>query len=314
MHKGLWDNFISKAKNATFLFHRDFMEYHKDRFDDASVLIKHKDELKAVFPANISSGIVHSHQGLTYGGLVLDSSIKLPEVIACFQALMQHYENKGIKTIWIKSLPKIYHLGPSDELDYVFFKIEAQLFRCDLLSVVHPPDINYSKSRREGFRRAIKSELSVEETDDLQPFWNEVLIPNLKSKFEVEPLHTLEEIKKLRAYFPENIRQFNVYDNSGKLIAGCTIFESERVAHAQYIAANGSKNELGSLDFLHDHLLRNVFKDKEFFDFGKSNEDEGQRINEGLLFWKEGFGARSISHNFYSIQTSKHNSLNTIFK
>ncbi|MFT7252078.1 MAG: hypothetical protein ACI9FW_001834, partial [Flavobacterium sp.] len=25
----LWNEFVAKAKNATFLFHRDFMEYHQ---------------------------------------------------------------------------------------------------------------------------------------------------------------------------------------------------------------------------------------------------------------------------------------------
>jgi hypothetical protein len=35
----LWNAFISTAKNATFLFHRDFMEYHSDRFEDYSLLV-----------------------------------------------------------------------------------------------------------------------------------------------------------------------------------------------------------------------------------------------------------------------------------
>ena len=35
----LWNAFLSKAKNATFLFYRDFMEYHADRFQDYSLLV-----------------------------------------------------------------------------------------------------------------------------------------------------------------------------------------------------------------------------------------------------------------------------------
>ena len=38
-----WDTFISGAKNATFLFARDFMEYHSDRFTDYSLLV-YKDD------------------------------------------------------------------------------------------------------------------------------------------------------------------------------------------------------------------------------------------------------------------------------
>jgi hypothetical protein len=48
----LWNTFVSAAKNATFLFQRDFMEYHKDRFEDFSLLIFDKVKLVAVLPAN----------------------------------------------------------------------------------------------------------------------------------------------------------------------------------------------------------------------------------------------------------------------
>ncbi len=36
--KSQWDNFIDKSKNGTFLFLRDFLEYHKDQFEDYSIL------------------------------------------------------------------------------------------------------------------------------------------------------------------------------------------------------------------------------------------------------------------------------------
>ena len=68
----LWNAFISIAKNATFLFHRDFMEYHSDRFQDFSLLVFEGEKLMSVLPANRVGDTVFSHQGLTYGGLVLD--------------------------------------------------------------------------------------------------------------------------------------------------------------------------------------------------------------------------------------------------
>jgi hypothetical protein len=63
-----WNTFISEAKNATFLFIVT-MEYHKDRFDDFSVLIYEKKKLVAVCRL-IKLRMKFSHQGLTYGGLV----------------------------------------------------------------------------------------------------------------------------------------------------------------------------------------------------------------------------------------------------
>ena len=29
-----WDAYVAKARNATFLFYRNYMDYHSDRFKD----------------------------------------------------------------------------------------------------------------------------------------------------------------------------------------------------------------------------------------------------------------------------------------
>ena len=79
-NKKLWNEFVRKAKNATFLFYRDFMEYHQDRFEDFSLLIfDEKENIKAILPANRVGDTVFSHQGLTYGGLVIDEKTKLSD-------------------------------------------------------------------------------------------------------------------------------------------------------------------------------------------------------------------------------------------
>ena len=94
-------------------------------------------------------------------------------------------------------------------------------------------------------------------------------------KHGISPVHTLSEIKLLKKRFNNNIRQFNVYSQK-KLIAATTIFETKTTAHVQYISSNETKNTTGSLDFLFSHLIGDIFKSKEFFDFGNSNENNGQ--------------------------------------
>ena len=37
-NKASWDVFVSKAKNGIFLFYRDYMDYHSERFHDHSLL------------------------------------------------------------------------------------------------------------------------------------------------------------------------------------------------------------------------------------------------------------------------------------
>ena len=302
-----WNEFVATAKNATFLFHRDFMEYHSNRFEDYSLLIfDEKQNLKAILPANRVEDIVYSHQGLTYGGLVVSQKTKLQEVIKITFNLLRFFNENGISTINLKQLPSFYTKFPSEEMEYLSFIINAKLVRRDSLSVLDlRTHYKFSKDRKQAINRGVKNELIVKEESSFELFWNEILIPNLKQKHQAKPVHTIDEISFLKSKFPNNIRQFNVYKED-KIVAGTTIFESENVAHSQYISGNSNKNELGSLDLLHNYLISNVFKEKDFFDFGISNENQGKNINEGLLSWKEGFGSRTIVQNFYEIETKNY--------
>lgn len=309
----LWNEFVANAKNATFLFHRDFLEYHQDRFEDFSLLIfDEKNLLKAILPANRVGENLYSHQGLTYGGLVLQQKSKFQEVIGMMKTILQFLQNQHIVSLQLKQLPTIYHESPSDEMEYLSFILNAKLCRRDCLSVINlETDFEFSSSRAEGIKRGTDLELEWKEEQDFTSFWNEILIPNLDQKFKTKPVHSLEEITFLKSKFPNNIRQFNVY-KQGKIIAGTTVFESDFVSHSQYISADDSKNTTGSLDFLHNRLITYTFRNKKYFDFGISNENQGKNINNGLLFWKEGFGARTVIQNFYEIETKNYSLLENV--
>lgn len=307
-----WNAFIGKAKNATFLFHRDFMEYHNDRFRDYSLVVTEGEKWVAVLPANRTGNEIFSHQGLTYGGLIYDEKVKLVMVISIFRAILSFLHENKIAKVHIKTMPSIYHDKPAEELEYALFLAEARVVRRDSLSVLDLRNkLAFSKTRKESIRHGIKNALVVKEETDLKSFWNEILIPNLANKHQVNPVHTVTEIEKLRQTFPENIRHFNVYHDD-KIVAGTTVFVSKNVAHPQYISGQANKNELGSLDFLYNHLITDVFKDMRFFDFGISNEEQGRKLNEGLVFWKESYGASTIVHDFYEVETTDFSKLDTV--
>ncbi|WP_281226448.1 GNAT family N-acetyltransferase [Flavobacterium aquiphilum] len=309
-----WNAFISKAKNATFLFHRDFMDYHKDRFEDYSLMIYKNEKLVAILPANKEGECVYSHQGLTYGGLVYGEKLKLASVILVFKAILIYLKENGISKIQLKLLPSIYHNKPAEELNYALFLAEAQLFRRQTLSVIDlSKPVLISKGRQEGIKKGILKRLEIKETNDFEEFWNKLLIPNLEKKYQSKPVHNLEEITNLKKSFPKNIRQFNVYDED-VIVAGATLFESENVIHSQYISAGKNKNETGSLDFLYYHLIMGIFKDKKFFDFGTSNESQGKILNKGLSFWKESFGASTVVQDFYEVETANFFKLENVLR
>jgi hypothetical protein len=299
-----WNAFISQAKNATFLFHRDFMEYHRDRFEDYSLMVYDNKKLVAVLPANRVGEQLYSHQGLSYGGLVYQEDIRLNTVVKVFQSVLFFLNENGVLQLQLKILPSIYHQKAAQEIDYVLFLLEAKLIRRDSLSVIDlTEDFIFSKLRKRGIQKGIKNKLIIKEENSFDAFWNQVLIPNLENRHEAKPVHTVAEITKLKDLFPENIKQFNVYKGE-QIIAGTTVFETNKVAHCQYISKFEKEGNLGSLDFLYDFLINDKYKDKRYFDFGISNEGQGKKLNEGLSNWKESFGASTIIHDFYEVETA----------
>lgn len=298
-----WNSFIAPAKNATFLFHRDFMDYHSNRFQDYSLIVLDDEKWVAVLPANAVANQVFSHQGLSYGGLIYNDKLKLASVLAVFKNILSFLDENELGKLQLKLLPSIYHQKPAEELDYALFLANAQLIRRDTLSVLDLTKINnLSKLRKRSIQKGTSNDVEIKEVTNFEEFWKKILIPNLAKKHQAKPVHSLEEITKLKALFPENIRQFNAYQN-GIIVAGTTIFESENVAHCQYISGQEDKNELGGLDLLFQHLITEVFKNKHFFDFGISNENQGRVLNEGLSYWKESFGASTIVQDFYEVNT-----------
>lgn len=310
----LWNDFVADAKNATFLFHRDFMEYHSDRFEDYSLLIfDEKENLKALFPANRIENDLFSHQGLTYGGLILDEKSKLSEIIHLNYNLFQYLFEAGFNKVQLKIIPPIYNSFPSDEMEYISFLLQAKLIRRDAIAILELANkIVPSRVRKRGIETGEKQQLKIVEETSFDLFWNELLLPNLAKKYQTKPIHSLEEISYLKSKFPKLIRQFNVYFEN-EIIGGVTVFVTKNVIHPQYISGNKAFNtKLGGLDFLYNHLIQNVFSNDKYFDFGISNENNGLKLNESLHYWKESFGARTIVQNFYEIETKNYVKLNQV--
>ena len=290
------------------------MEYHSNRFKDASYLVLKKNNVVAVLPANSVDDIIHSHQGLSYGGLILKPSLKLNEVILIFEALLNQLSIDGFKTLDLKFIPDFYALQSTNELKYLVHILNAELYKRDVLSVLDlKSSLPYNSSTKQAIKQAEDQSFKVKEVEEVESFWNELLIPNLKKRHQAKPVHSATEMQKLKQRFPFNIRQFNVY-NDDLLISGCTVFETKTTAHVQYIAGSAVKSERVAIDYLHHYLISRVFNEKDFFDFGASTTNKGKNINEGLLFWKERFGARTYTQDFIRINLNKSIQLKSILE
>ena len=297
--KTAWDTFVKNSRINTFLFQRDFMEYHSDRFEDFSILIYRKGKLEAVLPANIKGTVFYTHQGLTYGGLIISSKITAIDVLSIFEELNLFLKENGINEVIYKALPIIYHKQPMQEDIYALYRLKADKISCTLSSTIFNKNkIAFTESRKSGLRKAEKSGITIAESSDYTSFWG-ILDYNLSNNHGVKPVHTLDEILKLRDLFPNNIRLYcSILE--GRIIAGTVLFVMDNLIHVQYISANEEGKLSGAIDLLFDQIINNIFSTIDIIDFGHSNEDSGNYLNERLIFQKEGFGGRGVVYEIYS--------------
>ena len=135
--KNNWNDFVKNSKNSHFFFQRDYMEYHSDRFEDFSLMVfDESDKLIAILPANIKEDILYSHQGLTFGGFLVDDKMKTETMLEIFELLKHFLKEQNIKEIVYKCIPYIYHLKPSEEDRYALFRNDATLIRRDVTSTI----------------------------------------------------------------------------------------------------------------------------------------------------------------------------------
>lgn len=297
--KELWNSFVSKARNATFLFDRNYMDYHADRFDDNSFMFYHKGKLKAVLPANVAGDTLYSHQGLTYGGLLLDKKATVEDVLECFDSLNSWLRENGISKVVYKALPWIYQQYPSEEELYALtWKCKAQLISRDIAStIVIDNKLKFAESRKSGIRKALSLNIEVGESNDVDGFWH-VLEDNLGNRYNAKPVHTASEMKLLMSCFPNNIKLY-VAKMNGEIVGGTLIYVTSQVVHTQYISASVEGKKHGALDLLFDYIINKVYANCRYFDFGKSTEQGGAYLNEPLIFQKEGFGGRGVCYDWY---------------
>src|SRR5207249_4408983 len=171
--------------------------------------------------------------------------------------------------------------APAEEDLYALFRFCARLLRRDVSSAIRMADrLPLTKGRKSGLKLARANSLNASRSDAIEEFM-EMEEAVLKEKYGVRPTHTAAEMRLLADRFPENIKLFAANAATPALLGGVLVYETPRVAHAQYIAATDEGRQLGALDAVMDHLLNEVYRDKPYFDFGISTERDGRYLNEG---------------------------------
>jgi hypothetical protein len=293
-----WDHFVGDSKNGALLFYRDFLEYHSDRFVDHSLVAWSGSEIIGLMPANLTGSTFWSHQGLTFGGWIVGSSMRAAMMLSLMETL-KHYlaSETEVRRVIYKCIPRIYHKQPAEEDLYALFRIGAQLTRRDVAVALRPKDrLPVSEQRKRNIRRAVRCGVEVRASNDFVGYHE--ILTNALARHHVLPVHSTTELCLLQSRFPDRVKLYASFLGS-QMVAGAVVFDSGHTVHTQYLATSDEGRSTGALDILLDSLASHVYSDREYLSFGISTEQGGMHLNEGLMSQKEGFGGRSFVHDFY---------------
>lgn len=214
-----WDAVVRAARARHFMFERAYMDYHEDRFTDASWLVLLRDRPIVVLPASRHGDEVVSHGGLTFGGLLSGPELTTVRAVAALAALAVALRGDGVRRLVYKPVPHIYHVAPAEEDLFALTAARARIVSREVTSALAPGSRPaYADERRRAVRRSAAGRLDVGESDSVDEFW--VLLRDvLSDRHRVEPVHTAAEMALLTDRFPGCIRLF-VASEGDEVVAG----------------------------------------------------------------------------------------------
>jgi hypothetical protein len=298
--KESWNSCIAGAKNGSFLFMRDYMDYHRDRFDDHSLVFDRGGRTLACLPAHRVGDTLSSHQGLTFGGLVMHEGIRLSDVAAILRSLLDYMSANGFRTLYYRHMPHPYHRLPAEEDLFVLSSLGARVIETKATCVVPAgrPAL-YSPTVRRAARRFSREGLTLRRSFDFGPFMA-LCESYLWRRRGVRPVHTGEELERLAGRFSDNIVLY-VIERGSDIEGGAVIYRNPTCARSQYVAQSTFGQKSRILPALYDHVLNKVLMDGTMFDFGHSTDPETGLHDEDLHIYKESYGARTIQLSSYHL-------------
>ena len=290
----VWDNIVKRARNGHFMFQRSYMDYHADRFEDASFLLLRGEAVVAVLPAHRREDALVSHGGVSFGGWIQTPRCLHHDIAAGFALLGAEMRSRRLKRLLYTPLPYPYHTEPCGDDLYLLEKLGARCVQMRLSAFLPliPPAERNSEFRRRLRRGEELAPGTMMETTDTEKFWG-YLGKFLAERHDAQPVHTATEMRLLQERFPDNIRLF-VLSHGDEWRAGEVIFLSNNVLRFQYgFYFFTDRREALSLRTL-EWLRTNEALHLPWMDLGTSMDPDTGELVGTLHLHKEIFGARGV--------------------
>lgn len=311
-----WDEFVDASNNGTMFHKQAFLDYHPDgRFNFCHLMIRdQKGNLIGVLPGGTKENGTQywSPIGASYGSVVTED-IRFETALAILDALLDYFKKNNFHEIFLIPPPFIYYKNYNQHFEYAML---YRKFDFELHYISHAIDLkhgsnymqHFDKTARKTIRKILReNKIYIKETDDYESF-NKILIDN-KSRHNVKPTHSLEDMHKLKKLMPENLKLFLVYHEE-KPIAGSLLFlTNKKVSLCFYNMLYYEYEHMKPVYLIMNEVTRwSIENGYDWVDIGVSQDtsaDDPMTPSMNLIYFKERFDSRGVLRSTFHYSFKK---------
>lgn len=305
-----WDRFVLSSNNGTMFHLQKFFDYHTPgKFTFDHLMFIDKGRIRAVLPGRLKDGMFESPIGASYGSIVT-GDITFEETMNLVSLLLDYGRKNGIKEYMLTSAPMIYEKYQNQNLDFAML---WQGFRFDLhyissaIKLDKERDIieRFSPTIRRNIRKTLKiPELRVEINERYDEFYP-ILLDN-KSRHNVKPTHSYDDLLKLKELMPDNLKLFMVYYNDKPIGGSLMFFCNDQVALCFYNMLYYEYAHLKPIQrVMYEVVKYSTDHGYTYVDIGVSQDTKAENPmtpSMSLINFKEKFDAKTIMRNTFYIK------------
>lgn len=298
--QSVWDIFVDNADNGFFFFKRAFMEYHADRFTDFSLLIYFNNHLVSLFPANLKGNQIHSHQGLSYGGLIYVHDLPLDTISDIHNSIQDYFHQLGISSITVSPAPPQYSESRKNRYNDLLKNKSVKTEHSKPISIVDKDCVKLPTRRRLRIPQSHEEKYRIIQVHDFKQVWP-MIAECYINQHGFQPVHSTEEMLYLKSCFPDNIIANAIQENSpnAPTIATLITLEDKNIVKFQYIGYTKEARNFNVIDFLYYKVIQKAIYENKSVDMGHSIDVNTNIINENIIFAKRRHGAIEIEANTF---------------
>ena len=301
----IWERFISESNNGTLFSRPRFYRHHDELVPVRFIGCFEGEDLVAglVGAFNEEATEFTSPVKASYGGLMLPLA-SFSDTETALTVLMEYFRTIDVRKVQFTFPPLPYQRQLRQDLDFLLkyhgFQ-ESQVLISSITFTDGYDDKALSSMGRRAVKKARKKGVTINPIDNVEAFYD-VLEQN-KQKFDLEPTHSLGEMRLLLDLFPDEIKLLGAWKDD-TLIAGVMNMQCNAQAVLTfYICSLEKYQSLRPVNLLLHQVCVDA-RDRRIsvVDFGVSMEtdtDNPMDPRRSLIFFKEHFNSRGFLRTRY---------------